>query len=99
LGLELRLEPIGVDLAAGITADDWTFACRAFQKRHPLAHKMGVVDEAFIRATGGRTAVIGRKVRFDVAEVQRHVAIVGNLGRMVTESLPMSLLKEEETTP
>lgn len=88
----------GVDLSAGITADDWTFACRAFQKRHLLAHKMGVVDEAYIRATGDPAAVIGRKVRLDVAEVQRLVAIVGNLGRMFTESLPTSL-KQEETTP
>src|SRR5262249_38661314 len=44
-----RLQALfGFDLAVGIASSDWTFACRCFQKRHLLSHKMGVVDDAYI---------------------------------------------------
>jgi hypothetical protein len=41
-------ETFGFDFADGLDTDDWEAACRAFQKRHLLAHKMGVIDEEYI---------------------------------------------------
>jgi len=36
-------ETLAVDFADAVETEDWELACRAFQKRHLLAHKMGVI--------------------------------------------------------
>ena len=43
-----------IDLAAGLASDEWKAAVQGFQKRHLFAHKMGVVDEEYIRRTGDK---------------------------------------------
>jgi hypothetical protein len=35
-------DAFGFDFADGLSPDEWDVACRAFQKRHLLAHKVGV---------------------------------------------------------
>jgi hypothetical protein len=66
----------GYDLAAPVGTDDWDFACRCFQKRHLLAHKMGVVDDAYVRSSGDATAVVGRKVIIASEDVRRLGAVL-----------------------
>jgi hypothetical protein len=43
---------------------------RAFQKRHLLAHRMGVVDDDYLRQTGDRTACEGRRITIAASEVE-----------------------------
>ena len=58
-----RLQKLfGFRLSDGFTPDEWNFVFKCFQKRHLLAHKMSVVDEAYVSATGDIEAVVGRKV-------------------------------------
>ena len=35
--------------------------CRSFQKRHLLAHRMGIVDEEYLKKTGDTRAKVGRE--------------------------------------
>jgi hypothetical protein len=44
-------ELFGFDLSAAVDSQEWTFTLRCFEKRHVLAHRMGVVDEAYLQAT------------------------------------------------
>lgn len=73
-------ELFAVDFASNITADDWTEVQRAFQKRHLLSHKMGVVDEAYLSATGETRSLLGRKVPLAGAEIAELVVRLRALG-------------------
>jgi hypothetical protein len=42
-------ETFGFDFADSLSSDEWHSACRVFQKRHLLAHKMGVIDEDYLQ--------------------------------------------------
>jgi len=77
----------GVDLMAALNAADWTFACRCFQKRHLLSHKMGIVDDAYINATGDSTTAVGRKVPVSSQEVDALLTGVRTLGTYLTTEL------------
>jgi len=76
------------DFAAGIDASEWEFACQCFQKRHLIAHKMGVVDEAYVRATGDTKSVVGRKIVVTAQEVELLTQILRKLGTFLCASLP-----------
>jgi hypothetical protein len=80
-------EQFGLDFAATLTEADWAHVCRSFQKRHLLAHKMGVVDEEYVQATGDRTAVVGRKCRVDANEVRAFLARLRTLGGSLFQAL------------
>jgi hypothetical protein len=68
-----------VDFSAGLTRDEWQAAVRGFQRRHLLSHKMGVVDEEYVRKSGDMHAVLGRKIRITAAEVRDLVLILRKL--------------------
>jgi hypothetical protein len=62
-----------VDIAEGIPSDKWAVAVCAFQKRHLLAHRSGVIDDAYIRESGDTGAIIGRKIQIypeEISDVQ-----------------------------
>jgi len=42
-------ERYNFDFADGLTIEQWQYVCRVFQKRHVLAHKMGVIDDDYIQ--------------------------------------------------
>jgi hypothetical protein len=65
----------GIDIASGLALGEWDFVCEQFQKRRLLAHKMGIIDDEFVRKTGS-SFVVGRKVPIDEAEVRRLVEIL-----------------------
>lgn len=76
-----------LDIAAGLADDEWKAAVRAFQKRHLLAHKMGVVDEEYVRKSGETQAVVGHKVNTDVGEVRILCQIISKLGRYLSDAM------------
>jgi hypothetical protein len=49
---------------------------RAFQKRHLLAHRMGVVDDDYLRQTGDTSAGEGRRITIASSEVEETTASV-----------------------
>src|SRR5581483_4075694 len=51
----------GINLSSYVTAEEWQSVVRAFQKRHLVAHKLGVVDQDYITKTADTQAVVGRK--------------------------------------
>lgn len=77
----------GVDFAQGIDAQEWTLLVRCFQKRHLLAHKMGVIDEEYIHETRDTSAVVGRKIEVQSAEVQALVSALRMIGEHLFDLL------------
>lgn len=80
-------EQFGVDFAATVAPSNWAHVLRAFQKRHLLAHKMGVVDEDYLSATGDSPSLLGRKVSIAASEVRELVACLQGLGSDLFRSL------------
>jgi len=78
----------GIDLTSSVSTDDWDLALRAFQKRHVLAHRMGIVDQRYIDETGDVTVIAGRRVPVSRDEVERLIAVVRALGTGLVKALP-----------
>jgi len=70
-----------VDFADGLTELEWQAVCQAFQKRHLLAHKMGVIDQGYVDRAYDSTAQVGRRIRLDREEVVTAIDLVHRLGR------------------
>lgn len=83
-------------LSDGVTAEEWNLLVRCFQKRHLLAHKMGVIDEKYVTLVDDPTAHVGRKVAIEPSEVLALLSAVGKLGEHVSHSL--SRLSEQSST-
>lgn len=79
-----------IDISGGLEDDEWSYVVNQFQKRHLLAHKMGVVDEEFVKKTGVHSGSIGKKVSIsesDVTTLIQHLrVIVNNITRNVHRS-------------
>ncbi len=74
-------DALGFDFADALRPDEWAAACRAFQKRHLLAHKMGVIDEDYVKKANDPGAILGHRVALNQAEVEASINIVELLGR------------------
>ncbi len=57
-----KLDKSGIDITEGLNNVEWNFVVEQFQKRHLLAHKMGVVDEDYIKKTNAPRDQLGKKV-------------------------------------
>ncbi|MGA3293838.1 MAG: hypothetical protein ABSE45_07630 [Candidatus Acidiferrales bacterium] len=68
------------DFAAELSGDEWTLTHKSFQKRHLLAHTMGIVDEAYLNATKDSDAYFGRRVRVTPDEVRFLTEALRKLG-------------------
>ena len=44
---------------------------KLFQKRHLVAHKMGVVDQEYLNRTEDKRAIVGHKIVVSTVEVQQ----------------------------
>ncbi|MBN1979593.1 MAG: hypothetical protein JW918_19525, partial [Anaerolineae bacterium] len=73
-------ELFDISLSGSLDANEWEFVSQCFQKRHLFAHKMGVVDQAYIDASGDMQAVVGRKVSVAPDEVTALIAHLRQLG-------------------
>ena len=69
------------DFADVLTPDDWESMCRVFQKRHLLAHKMGVVDDDYLKKAKDPQAILGRKVGISRDEVVATIRLVEAIGK------------------
>lgn len=70
----------GFSLQSAVSSDEWTLLVKGFQKRHLLAHKMGVVDDKYIATTGDAHAIVGRKLTITSQEVGELLETVMKLG-------------------
>lgn len=70
-GVQNRFLTAKFDMSA--IASDWQNLIRLFQKRHVIAHRLGVMDEDYIVKSGDSTAVVGKKVPLSIAEIRRGV--------------------------
>jgi Zn finger protein HypA/HybF involved in hydrogenase expression len=87
-GAQQRVQDLfGFDIASCLKTEQWDFACRCFQKRHLLAHNMGVVDEEYLRKTNDPQAIKGRKVSIETDEVKRLVGVLVDLGAFLFQEL------------
>jgi len=77
----------GIDLTTSFTVEEWRLLVQGFQKRHLIAHRMGVVDQAYISNSGDLRAVVGRKVDLDSKEVSVILLLVRRLGHHVQDAL------------
>lgn len=80
-------DAFGFDFAGGIPAEEWERACRVFQKRHLLAHKMGVVDADYIQKANDPNAVLGRKIVVSREEVIWSIGMIESLGRRLFDGI------------
>jgi hypothetical protein len=74
-------ETFGFDFADVLGSGEWECACRVFQKRHLLAHRMGVIDEEYVQRANDPAAIAGRKIRVGPDEVTSAITVVEKLGR------------------
>jgi hypothetical protein len=81
------LETFGFDFADSIGPNEWERAARVFQKRHLLAHKMGVIDEEYRQKSKDPEAIVGRKVQLSKNEVDSAIEIIEVLGRRLFEGV------------
>jgi hypothetical protein len=82
-------DAFGFDFADTLRVDEWDTARRAFQKRHLLAHKMGVIDEDYLQKANDTGAILGRRIALSRAEVETSIRIVESMGRrLFTGVLP-----------
>lgn len=77
----------GLDFADGISQDEWESVCRCFQKRHVLAHTMGVIDQAYIDATGDQSVTVGHKVPISQQEIEDLMACLEKMGQRLKHGL------------
>lgn len=77
----------GFDLASGIVSDDWDFVVRCFQKRHLITHKMGVIDEEYIKKAHDPRAIAGRKIAIVPDEVIKLTELLRTIGENIVDNL------------
>jgi hypothetical protein len=77
----------GFGLSDGVTADEWKLLVRCFQKRHLLAHRMGVIDEKYVAAVNDPAARVGRKITIESSEVSSLLSAVNKLGEHLSGRL------------
>ena len=69
-----------VDIASPLKPEGWASLIRSFQKRHVLAHRMGVIDQLYLDRTGESPSLLGRRVtipRDEVSELTAALRLVG----------------------
>ena len=78
----------GVDISRAVDAAAWDRTNRAFSKRHLLAHRSGVIDDKYASSSGDASAVVGRRISIQPAEVTDVAETVAALGRALVGLLP-----------
>jgi hypothetical protein len=69
-------EQFQIEMPQGITALDWNFIVRCFQKRHLFEHNKGVVDRDYIAKSGDTSAIEGRKVLLETDEITKLIPLL-----------------------
>ena len=71
----------GWSLESKIGQPSWQELVRAFQVRHLIAHRMGVVDEEYKSKSGDQYAISGRKVELSLTGVSEVIDLVLELSK------------------
>ena len=82
--LEARIRAFHHMIVDGVTTEEWQAAVMAFQKRHLVAHNLGVVDQKYLDKTGDTSAVVGRKIGIDIDEVKGLARIISTLAPRIS---------------
>jgi len=77
----------GFELDSGLHEIQFKAGIQAFQKRHLLAHKLGIVDAEYMERSGDPAAVIGRKVTISTQDVHQLISVV----KLLAENLRSGL--------
>lgn len=80
-------ETFGFDFADQLDPEGWTDICRMFQKRHLLAHKMGVIDKEYVEKANDPAAIAGRRIEVTRDEVSRALGLAEALGQRLFKGL------------
>lgn len=75
------LQLFGFELDSDLHENQFKAAIQAFQKRHLLAHKLGIVDAEYIERSGDPEAVIGRKITISRQDVHQLISVVKLLAK------------------
>lgn len=84
------LDLFGIDMSTVLEPDEWRTVNIVFQKRHLIAHKLGVVDKKYITKTNDIRAVEGRKISISDSEVRESVEIVYTLAQKLSTMIPVT---------
>ena len=66
---------------------EWTHIALCFKKRHVFAHRLGVMDEQYVRTANDPDAVAGRRVRLTKAEVDDVNRLLERIGDHLMQHL------------
>ncbi len=71
-----------------LDAAAWCFVIVQFQKRHLLAHKLGIIDADYVSKTGCAGSLLGRKVTITDGDVRTLVADLRTLAERLYRGVP-----------
>lgn len=77
----------GFDIAKGLSENDWDFVMAQFQKRHLLAHKMGIIDEEYVTKTSISNDEIGKKVKIIESDVNNLIEALSTIISNITSNV------------
>lgn len=80
---EKMTELFGINIDKAISDQDWAFLTIEFQKRHLIMHKLGVIDEDYIRKARDPDAIIGRKIIITQEEIRNLIRILKLLSQYI----------------
>ncbi len=80
-------ELFGFDFAESIPAATWKDYQISFEKRHLIAHKMGIIDERYTELTGCPKSLIGRKIDISDQEVRNLLRDIRKLAQIIFSKL------------
>jgi hypothetical protein len=81
------IDLFGFDFVAGIDSNQWDTIVRCFQKRHLLAHKLGVIDQEYIKKAKDPSVVLGRKILIKPEEISELIELLKTIGNYLTSIL------------
>lgn len=88
MGAEKRLQKeFAVTLRTLFDSGDFDYAVTMFLRRHVFAHSMGVVDTDYAAKSGDPTAIVGRRLRVEPAEVRRLAIVLKGVASRLEQAL------------
>lgn len=87
---ERLLNDRGVDIADGLDASEWDSVAVQFQKRHLLAHTMGIIDQEYVDKTRLSSAMIGKMVQISRDDVRNLVTLLGRISDTLSSGISRS---------
>ena len=81
------LEKFHFDFADDLDDSSWARVVQIFEKRHLLAHKMGVIDANYLEKANDPCAILGRRVRVTADEVSAAATFIEILAKRLFSGL------------